>query len=93
MRCIIASLVVVAACSATDQALFPADYAATYQQVRACRFSIDHDMMNVRVLVSPDAYGVYTTRVGVFPAGAVIVKEEYAGADTTCSGPIKEYTR
>lgn len=72
--------------------MFPADYAATYQQVRNCRLSIEHDMVRIRVLASPDALGPYNTRTAPFPTGAVVLKEEYDTNDTACAGPIVSYT-
>jgi Cytochrome P460 len=72
--------------------LFPADYAATYQQVRACRNSLDHDLHRIRVVASPDALASYNGRTMPFPAGAIVLKEEYEGSDTTCAGPIVSFT-
>jgi hypothetical protein len=73
----------------TETPLFPADYAASYQQVRNCRFSLEHDLVRVRVLASPDALTAYNGRTAPFPTGAVVIKEEYAESDTTCAGPIQ----
>jgi hypothetical protein len=75
-----------------DPPLFPADYAATYQQVRNCRASLDHDLMRIRVLAAPEALASYNTRSAPFPAGAIVLKEEYAMSDTACSGPIMNFT-
>jgi hypothetical protein len=72
--------------------LFPADYAATYQQVRACRYSLEHDLRRVRVLASPEAMAAYTGRTAPFPAGAIVLKEEYADSDTACAGAIVSFT-
>lgn len=72
--------------------LFPADYAATYQQVRDCRYSLDHDLRRVRVLASPEAMAAYTGRAAPFPAGAIVLKEEYADRDTACAGAIVSFT-
>jgi hypothetical protein len=72
--------------------LFPDDYAATYQQVRNCRFSLDHDLIRVRVLASPDALVAYNGRTAPFPTGAIVLKEEYAESDTACAGPIESFT-
>jgi hypothetical protein len=33
-----------------DPPVFPEDYAATYQEVRSCRLSVDHDLTRMRVL-------------------------------------------
>ncbi|HWO21015.1 MAG TPA: cytochrome P460 family protein [Kofleriaceae bacterium] len=72
--------------------LFPADYAATYQQVRACRNSLDHDLHRIRVLAAPEALASYMGRTTPFPAGAIVLKEEYGGNDATCAGPIVSFT-
>ncbi|HEY0251574.1 MAG TPA: cytochrome P460 family protein [Kofleriaceae bacterium] len=71
---------------------FPADYATTYMEVRDCRPSIDHDGENVRVMASPTALAPYTNRTDPFPDGAIIVKEQYARTDSTCSGAIQDYS-
>ena len=68
--------------------VFPEDYAATYREVRNCRFSLEHDLMHVRVLASPEAFTPYSGRVEAFPPGAVVLKEEYGMDDTDCTGPI-----
>ncbi|MDB4961819.1 MAG: hypothetical protein JWP01_1818 [Myxococcales bacterium] len=75
-----------------EPVLLPADYAQTYQQVRNCRFSLEHDLIRIRVLASPDALTPYNGRTAPFPVGAVIVKEQYAEDDTNCAGPIVDYT-
>ena len=59
------------------QAVFPADYAASFQEVRSCRKSADHDLFHVRVLASPSALDAYLNRDAAFAEGAVIVKEEH----------------
>jgi len=89
------AVLLLAACGSdgsTEQPLFPADYAATYQQVRNCRYSIEHDLQYIRVLVSPDALTPYNGRTAPFPAGSIVLKEQYDGDDTTCAGPIVQWT-
>lgn len=88
-------LQVLSACGDDDGAppdgappVFPAGYATTYQEVRNCRFSLEHDLVTMRVLASPDAFTAYTGRTEPFPTGAIVLKEQYDGADTTCAGPI-----
>jgi hypothetical protein len=71
---------------------FPVDYAATYQEVRNCRPSIEHGTVNIRVLASPDALVPYTGRAQPFPTGAILLKEEYAFDDDACAGPIRYWT-
>jgi hypothetical protein len=82
------------ACSggAEPAPLFPADYAETYRQVRDCRHSIEHDVSSIRVLADPLAYEPYLNRDTDFPEGAVVLKEEYAWEDVTCSGPLQRWT-
>ncbi|HTL37137.1 MAG TPA: hypothetical protein VL326_28575 [Kofleriaceae bacterium] len=72
--------------------VFPASYATTYQEVRNCRFSIDHNLRRIRVLASPDALAPYTDRMTAFPVGAVLLKVEHAEDDTSCSGPPIGFT-
>jgi Cytochrome P460 len=72
--------------------LLPADFAATYKQVRPCRNSTDHDLNNVTVLADPNAYGPYTTRTDPFPVGAVVVKQEHLMEDQNCTEGIVQWT-
>jgi hypothetical protein len=88
---------VVAACGGDDGTIpempvFGPDYTATYQEVRNCRFSLDHDLGYIRVLAAPDAVTTYTTRTGTFTTGAILLKEEYDGDDTSCAGPILTFS-
>jgi len=71
---------------------FPADYAASYVEVRGCRKSADHELDFVRVLADPAALGPYTDRASAFADGAVVLKEQYEPSDDTCSGPIAQWT-
>ncbi|MBA3395918.1 MAG: cytochrome P460 family protein [Deltaproteobacteria bacterium] len=94
---VLASGITVSSCgddgsSTGDPPLFPADYAATYQEVRGCRFSVEHDSIRVRVLASPDAVTAYNGRTAPFPTGSIILKEEFDESDTACAGPIVEVT-
>lgn len=72
--------------------VFPEDYLATYTEVRDCRQSGDHDLNRIRVLAGPNAVDAYVNRDQPFPVGAVVLKEEYDFADSTCSGAIKQWT-
>jgi hypothetical protein len=85
-------LALAASCTDPEPALYPIDYAATYQEVRNCRFSLEHDLVRIRVLASPDALTAYNGRVEPFPTGAIVLKEQYADSDITCSGPLVEVT-
>jgi hypothetical protein len=71
---------------------FPADYASSYVEVRNCRGSGDHDLNTIRILADPAARAAYEGRAVPFPAGAVVLKEEYGFGDTTCSGEIVQWT-
>lgn len=83
--------VLVAACGDPDPR-FPADYAATYTQVRDCRSSSDHDLHRIRVLADPEALAPYMTRTSAFPVDSVVLKAEYDFGDTNCTGPEIEWT-
>jgi hypothetical protein len=72
--------------------VFPSDYEATYVEVRNCRGSGDHDLNNIRILADPAARTPYEDRAAPFPDGAVVLKEEYDFGDTTCEGPLKQWT-
>lgn len=71
---------------------FPADYAASYREVRDCRNSSEHEFMRVRVLADPAALEPYLGREQDFPVGSVVLKEEYDGADTACAGDVVRWT-
>lgn len=75
-----------------ETSLFPADYAASYVQVRPCRSSPDHDLNHVRVLADPAAMVPYQMRDRPFPTGAVVLKEEHDLSDDSCTGPIRSFT-
>lgn len=85
------------ACGGSDEAsgpapAFPADYAASFVEVRDCRSSSDHELHRVRVLADPASAEVYQTRSGDFAEGAVVLKEEHDFADVDCSGPVERWT-
>lgn len=71
---------------------FPADYLQTYEEVRECRASTEHDFANVRVLADPAALEPYQGRERPFPVGAVVLKEEYDIGDVDCAGDIVRWT-
>ncbi|MCA9515243.1 MAG: cytochrome P460 family protein [Myxococcales bacterium] len=73
-------------------ALLPADYAATYTEVRDCRTSGDHDLHHVRILADPAALAPYRDRDQPFPVGSLVVKEEFDFGDLDCTGPIVQWT-
>jgi hypothetical protein len=72
--------------------VFPADYAATYQEVRNCRFSLEHDLTRMRILASPEALTPYRMRNAPFPTGAIVLKEQYDSADLDCTGRLLHFT-
>jgi hypothetical protein len=71
---------------------FPADYAASYSEVRDCRSSGEHQLNRIRVLVDAAALGPYRDRDADFPVGAVVLKEEHGFADTDCIEPPVRWT-
>lgn len=83
-----------AACGGDGPApLLPADYAATFVEVRDCRPSGDHDLRNIRVVADPAAAQRYLARdTDDVAAGALIVKEELDFGDTACAGPVLQWT-
>jgi hypothetical protein len=92
-RAILLALVSLVASCGPDPApaVFPIAYAQTYQEVRDCRFSLDHDLERIRVLASPEALTPYLQHTP-FPAGAIVLKEQFEESDMTCSGPILSIT-
>lgn len=60
-----------------------ADVRATWPEVRNCRFSIEHDGVNVIVYAAPEAEAAYTQGTYPFAEGTVIVKAEYDDTDCT----------
>jgi hypothetical protein len=89
-------LTIVMACGGDDppaaEPIFPVDYAATYTEVRNCRFSLDHDLVRMRIVVSPDALAPYMNRTDPFPTGAIVLKEQFDGSDDDCVGPLIGFT-
>ena len=63
---------------------FPEDYRSTYQEVRDCRFSLEHDLKYIRVLADPEAVEPYVDQFLPFPVGSILVKEQFGDADTSC---------
>jgi hypothetical protein len=66
--------------------LLPADYAATFVEVRGCRPSIDHDLAHIVVKTSAALADVYRAGPYPFPVGALIVKEQFEDAACTRIG-------
>jgi Cytochrome P460 len=72
--------------------LFPADYGDTYVELRGCRHSLEHSLVQIRVMVEPQAVAPYDNHVDPFPEGSIIVKEEYNDSDEACADPIENFT-
>lgn len=62
---------------------FSIDVEETFTEVRDCRQSIDHDLTFIRVFADAAALAPYASREEPFPAGALVVKVEYA--DDACA--------
>ena len=97
LRSIIACALLASACSPANEPsesvpAFPKEYASSYQEVRACRQSSEHDLNRIRVLADPAALEAYQKRDRPFPEGSVVLKEEYETSDPDCSGPITKWT-
>jgi hypothetical protein len=90
------SLLLLAACGGGDEetheVMFPLeDYEASFEEVRDCRGSADHDFNKIRVLADAAALVPYRDRLEEFPEGAIVLKEEYEFNDETCEGEIIGY--
>lgn len=64
-----------------------AEVTASWPEVRDCRFSIEHDAVNIIVYASPGAETAYTEGTYPFPEGTVIVKAEHD--DTFCDEVVE----
>lgn len=64
----------------------PADYATRFVQVRDCRNSIDHDLNRILIKADPAVAPIYLDGPFPFPAGALIVKEEFS--DPGCTARV-----
>lgn len=92
IRCLALALLLACGGDSADPPLFPTDYATAYAEARNCRSSTDHDLHRIRVFASANAMTPYNDRTSAFPAGAILVKEEFSRTDDTCSGPVVEVT-
>ncbi|MDB4929501.1 MAG: hypothetical protein JWM10_1985 [Myxococcaceae bacterium] len=75
--------------------LVPANYAATYPEVRGCRMTFEHissygagapTISNIRVVLDPGAMANYRATGRALPVGSTVIKEEFA--DPTCTTVI-----
>lgn len=92
MRFVCASALALAACGGDDDGpppRFPADYAATFVEVRDCRASADHDLRMIRVVADPAAAARYAARDADFAPGALIVKEEFEFGEDCTGVPVQ----
>ena len=71
-----------------EGAFLPADV-SSWQEVRACRRSADHDLLYVRILANPEAAPTYLARDRPFVEGAIVAKVQYF--DPGCS-EVRGYT-
>jgi sugar lactone lactonase YvrE len=71
------------------ESLLPADYLASYVEVRDCRFSLEHGGITIRVLASPGAAEAYQDEAETLPVGSIIVKEEYSDSDCSPSSLLR----
>ena len=76
--------------TAPPVSLVPANYGATFVEVRGCRMTVEHTattpgltVSHIRVLTSPEAAAPYRANAARLPVGALVIKEEYA--DASCS--------
>jgi len=90
-------MLALAGCPAEDhgpvaEPFFPADYAATYTEVRACRASGDHELHNIRIFADALALTPYEQRNVAFPVDAIVLKAEYDFGDSACTEAILEWS-
>jgi hypothetical protein len=84
---VIALVAVLPACAQVDnpnpQMVLPTDYRTAFVQVRPCRNSIEHGLVNVVVRVRGELSAVYESGPYPFAQGSLVVKEEYR--DSSCT--------
>lgn len=74
------------------ESLLAESYPTGFAAMRPCRPSSDHDLTNVKIFADQTAAPTYLDRMGEFPVGSVVVKEEYDLDDTACTGPVVLWT-
>lgn len=91
VRCAVV-LAALSACGGDPVPAFPANYAASFVEVRDCRASADHDLMRIKVLADPSSAAAYQQRDRPFPDGGVVLKAEYDFSDMDCTGDVVQWT-
>ena len=72
--------------------IFPANYRATFTEVRDCRLAIEHNGAMIRVLTNDIATEPYRRNQNPLPVGSIVVKEEYDGLDCSNDAELKRWT-
>jgi hypothetical protein len=72
--------------------VFPEDYRSSYELVRDCRLSIEHDLVRIQVWANDIARDAYVNRDAELPDGSILVKEEFDGDDVGCADPMIGWT-
>jgi hypothetical protein len=84
---LLALVVVGSACAEVDnpnpQMVLPGDYRTAFVQVRTCRNSVEHGLVNVVVRVRAEQKDLYEAGPYPFPQGSLVVKEEYRDSGCT----------
>jgi hypothetical protein len=65
--------------------LLPADYPLRFVEVRDCRRSVEHGLVNILIRTDSVMAPIYESGPYPFPVGTLVVKEEYAGANQGCT--------
>lgn len=83
------ALLAVVACAEVDRPeprqVIPSDYKSHFVEVRNCRVSVEHGLEYVRIRTAPEHAAIYDSGPYPFPAGALVVKEQYG--DARCTQP------
>jgi len=67
--------------------IFPENFLDTYVLVRDCRFSTEHDGLQIRVYCNPEDAARYTDGNYPFPEGCTLVKIE--SSDENCTQVVR----
>lgn len=69
----------------TPAPLLPESYPDAFEEVRNCRFSVEHDAVYIRIVAEQPTAATYVDGTYPFAPGAVVVKEEFR--DSACTEP------